>query len=82
MCQLLIYNFHLLSYTLFVYRLKYLFDEFSIHATQCALRAAFLEDFVVASGLQDGHVMLFFVSVDPDLYRSKRDPRFGADLLR
>ena len=64
MCQLLIYNFHLLSYTLFVYRLKYLFDEFSIHATQCALRAAFLEDFVVASGLQDGHVMLFFVCTD------------------
>ena len=54
----------MLPHTFFVYRLKYLFDEFSIHATQCALRAAFLEDFVVASGLQDGHVMLFFVCTD------------------
>lgn len=60
----MINNFHLLSHTLFVYRLKYLFDELGIHAAQCALRAALLEDFVVASGLQDGHVMFLFVSAD------------------
>ena len=47
-----------------MYRLKYLFDEFGIHAAQCALRAAFLENLVVASGLQDGYVVLFLVSAD------------------
>ena len=57
-------DFHLLSYTLFVYGFEHFFDKVGIHAAQGALRAALLQNLVVAARLKDGYAVLLLVSTN------------------